>query len=53
MPSSGPASIDDGRFAVSRGMFHNVCPDGDEFVRQALAFVGPLLRGAARPTTPG
>ncbi len=28
-----------GDFAYSRGMFHDVCPDGDEFVRQGLAFV--------------
>jgi D-psicose/D-tagatose/L-ribulose 3-epimerase len=26
-------------FAESRGMFHNVCPDGDAFVRQAMQFV--------------
>ncbi|GAB4532894.1 MAG: sugar phosphate isomerase/epimerase [Anaerolineae bacterium] len=28
-----------GDFAYQRGMFHNVCPDGVAFVRQALAFV--------------
>lgn len=28
-----------GDFAYQRGMFHNVCPDGSAFVRQALAFV--------------
>jgi len=28
-----------GDFAYQRGMFHNVCPDGDTFVREALAFV--------------
>ena len=28
-----------GDFAYQRGMFHNVCPDGTAFVRQALAFV--------------
>ena len=28
-----------GDFAYSRGMFHNVCPDGDQFVRDSLAFV--------------
>jgi D-psicose/D-tagatose/L-ribulose 3-epimerase len=28
-----------GDFAYQRGMFHNVCPDGVTFVREALAFV--------------
>jgi D-psicose/D-tagatose/L-ribulose 3-epimerase len=28
-----------GDFAFQRGMFHNVCPDGIAFVREALAFV--------------
>lgn len=28
-----------GDFAYRRGMFHNVCPDGSTFVREALAFV--------------
>jgi D-psicose/D-tagatose/L-ribulose 3-epimerase len=28
-----------GDFAFQRGMFHNVCPDGVDFVREALAFV--------------
>ncbi len=28
-----------GDFAFSRGMFHDVCPDGNEFVRKSLAFV--------------
>lgn len=31
------SGLDD--FAFARGMFHNVCPDGDAFVRKALAFV--------------
>ncbi|MCS6826331.1 MAG: sugar phosphate isomerase/epimerase [Caldilinea sp.] len=31
------SSIDD--FAYQRGMFHNVCPNGDEFVRRGLAFL--------------
>lgn len=31
------SGLDD--FAFSRGMFHNVCPDGDAFVRESLAFV--------------
>jgi D-psicose/D-tagatose/L-ribulose 3-epimerase len=37
------SSVDGGRFAVARGMFHNVCPDGDAFVQQALSFLQPLL----------
>ena len=28
-----------GDFAYERGMFHNVCSDGREFTREALAFV--------------
>lgn len=28
-----------GDFAYRRGMFHNVCPDGVTFVREAMAFV--------------
>lgn len=28
-----------GDFAYQRGMFHNVCPDGITFVREALSFV--------------
>jgi D-psicose/D-tagatose/L-ribulose 3-epimerase len=40
------SGCDEGRFAISRGMFHNVCPDGDAFVRQAKAFVEGLLRAA-------
>jgi D-psicose/D-tagatose/L-ribulose 3-epimerase len=31
------SSIDD--FAYARGMFHNVCPDPDAFVRRGLAFL--------------
>ena len=34
-----------GDLAFSRGMFHNVCPDGDEFVRRALAFVRSGFHG--------
>jgi D-psicose/D-tagatose/L-ribulose 3-epimerase len=33
-----------GDFGWRRGMFQNVCPDGDAFVRQGLAFICPLLR---------
>jgi D-psicose/D-tagatose/L-ribulose 3-epimerase len=33
-----------GDFGFRRGIFQNVCPDGDAFVRQAVAFVRPLLR---------
>lgn len=38
--NTGPST---GDFGWSRGMFQNVCPDGDEFVRQGLAFIKPLL----------
>ncbi len=31
-----------GDFAFERGMFHNVCPDGEEFVRQGIAFLQTL-----------
>lgn len=33
------SSLDD--FAYQRGMFHNVCPDGADFVRTGLAFLQP------------
>jgi D-psicose/D-tagatose/L-ribulose 3-epimerase len=40
-----------GDFAFQRGMFHDVCPDGAAFVRDALAFVrGGLGRGSAEPS---
>ncbi|MFI5357027.1 MAG: sugar phosphate isomerase/epimerase family protein [Opitutales bacterium] len=32
-----------GDFGWSRGMFQNVCPDGDTFVRQGLAYLRPWL----------
>lgn len=31
-------------FAFARGLFHDVCPDGDAFVRQGLAFLRSLSR---------
>ena len=34
-----------GDFAFSRGMFHNVCPDGDAFVREGLRFLKGLRTG--------
>ena len=36
------SSIDD--FAIHRGMFHNVCPDSEAFVRQGLGFLKKGLR---------
>lgn len=30
-------------FAIGRGMFHDVCPDGDAFVRRGLDFLRPLV----------
>ena len=35
-----------GDFAVRRGMFHDVCPDGEAFIRDGLAFVKNGLRAA-------
>ncbi len=28
-----------GEFAYERAMFHNVCPDGEAFVRRGLSFL--------------
>ncbi len=33
------SSLRNGDFAFSRGMFHNVCPDGDAFVRKGIEFI--------------
>jgi D-psicose/D-tagatose/L-ribulose 3-epimerase len=33
------STLDDGNFAYTRGMFHHVCPDGDDFVRQGMSFL--------------
>lgn len=35
-----------GDFAFRRGMFHNVCPDGEAFVREGLTFVKAGLAAA-------
>ena len=43
------SSLRDGDFAFERGMFHNVCPDGEAFVTQARSFVQQGL-AAARTT---
>ena len=45
---SGPVMLESynsalGDFAYQRGMFHNVCPDGDTFVREGFAFLRDLL----------
>lgn len=32
-----------GDFAFQRGMFHNVCPDAETYVRQSLSFLKPNL----------
>jgi D-psicose/D-tagatose/L-ribulose 3-epimerase len=37
-----------GDFAFERGMFHDVCPDGSEFVRHGIAFLKSM---EARPQT--
>jgi D-psicose/D-tagatose/L-ribulose 3-epimerase len=35
-----------GDFAIRRGMFHNVCPDGAAFVRNGLRFLKEQLAAA-------
>lgn len=40
-----------GDFAFERGMFHNVCPDGNAFVRKGLAFLRATERATAGHTT--
>jgi|WetSurMetagenome_2_1015567.scaffolds.fasta_scaffold24810_2 D-psicose/D-tagatose/L-ribulose 3-epimerase len=37
-------------FAFRRGMFHDVCPDGEAFARQGLAFMHRGLDGFDRPS---
>ncbi len=39
-----------GDFAFQRGMFHNVCPDGPAFVREALNFVSRACLNSGIPT---
>lgn len=39
-----------GDFGWRRGMFQNVCPDGDAFVRDGLAFINPILASAGART---
>jgi D-psicose/D-tagatose/L-ribulose 3-epimerase len=36
-----------GDFALNRSMFHDVCPDGDAFVRQGIGFLKRLWQQAA------
>lgn len=37
------SSIRNGDFAFERGMFHNVCPDGDNFVKKGIGFLKTKL----------
>ncbi len=37
------SSLRNGEFACSRGMFHNVCPDGDAFAKSGIAFLRGLI----------
>lgn len=37
------STIRNGDFAYERGMFHNVCPDGDEFVKKGVGFLKSTL----------
>ena len=41
-----------GAFAYSRGMFHNVCPDPDAFVRQGLSFLRSFADAASNGLRP-
>ena len=38
-----------GDFAFRRGMFHNVCPDGENFIRLGLSFLRNLMKTSALP----
>lgn len=38
-------------FGFSRGIFADLCPDGDAFVRAGLRFLGPLAAAARDPST--
>ncbi|MBN1671645.1 MAG: sugar phosphate isomerase/epimerase [Kiritimatiellae bacterium] len=40
-----------GAFAWSRGLLHDVCPDGDAFVRKGLAFLRRQFRECSRSVT--
>ena len=40
------SSIRNGEFAFERGMFHNVCPNGDAFVRQGIDFLQSKLNNS-------
>lgn len=43
-----------GDFAFERGMFHNVCPDGEEFVRRGIGFLTEmedLVKDSSRRTS--
>lgn len=42
----------DGAFAVSRGHFHDVCPDGEAFVRRAKQFMVDQFAAAQLPGHP-
>ncbi len=41
------SSINDGTFAFGRGMFHNVCANGAEFVREGIDFIKEGMEAAA------
>ena len=38
-----------GDFAVRRGMFHDVCPDGEAFVQMGLRFLTESIAGRRDP----
>lgn len=45
------SSVDD--FAHQRGMFHNACPDGREFVARGVAFLRSMESGARSASSSG
>jgi D-psicose/D-tagatose/L-ribulose 3-epimerase len=42
-----------GDFAFQRGMFHNVCPDGEEFVRRGISFLRSVEARARKAAVHG
>jgi len=40
-----------GEFAFERGMFHNICPDGNEFVRRGITFLKSMEAQTRPPTS--
>lgn len=45
------SSLRNGDFAFSRGIFHDTCPDGDDFVRKGLEFIKDKAGFARNPNS--